>query len=163
MSPSDFIPGSTIWFCGKRWRVTAFDGLLHLVSTDGPEPRESAVVHDQEFGGCFSANELARDAAPGPWSYLMSPFHTEAIIECPAGTVAELNRHWAVRDTETDDERRQLAQQVETMGSFEATVHVMANGPHYRQALAKARAILAEGVADASQQALVVIDAALES
>ena len=53
--------------------------------------------------------------------------------------------------------------EIERLGSFEATVHLMAHGPHYRQALAEARSILAEGGADAPQRALALIDVALRS
>jgi hypothetical protein len=90
--------------------VTTFDGLLHVVCTECAEPRASTVIDCQEIDGCFTADEIARDAAPGPWSYHMSPFHTEAVIEGPeGGTLAHLGRTLPRKKTEASQPKKSSA------------------------------------------------------
>ena len=163
MKPAEFRPGTTLWHAGQRWRVTALEGeLLHIASADATELPEHTTIHEHHFGECHTAEDLARVAAPGPWTYRMSPFGSEAVIEGPAGTVAQLDRSWLYRTPVDEEQRLDIAIHFERLGPFEATVHLMAHAPLYRQALAQARDILADGGPDAAQQALAVLEAALE-
>lgn len=150
-APAEFFqPGCAFWFAGRRWRAAGFDSVhARAMSLDGTVPPKAIVLGDEDFGQCRTADQMAADAPAGPWSYRMSPFHTEAVIESPGGMFAHLRQ---------PDDFEQPAR-----GRLDAAVHLMAHGQMCRSALAVARGILAAGGADAATQALAVLTAAPEN
>ena len=157
MTLADFTISSQFWHRGQCWRVTATDEhgvYANAVDEDAERESEWAYLGPQVLGRCTTAHVLVGGAALGPWRYLMSPFGIEAVISGPTGEFAHLSRTKPLVE---------VGDALVEEHPFEAAVHLMANAPSYRQALTAARDALAAGGPDAREQALSILNRALEA